>query len=172
MFFNLFENFGFDRNSEDVDVDGDKPYEERKEENGYVVGVKHECSLSGPVQKSADPILPALGLRDPNTFNCDKDDNVGVSNTIDDEVVGANAVSDDAICDDNAEEYFCTDDNKNNTAADDAIEDDGLSDDVKAGETIDDEVAGANAVFDDTICDDDAEDNFCTHDNINEDDTG
>ncbi|XP_066029881.1 uncharacterized protein [Pocillopora verrucosa] len=50
-------------NGEEEDGDDEEPEEEREKINGYSVEEKHDKPLSGPMQKSADPILPFIGLR-------------------------------------------------------------------------------------------------------------
>ncbi|XP_066029888.1 uncharacterized protein [Pocillopora verrucosa] len=50
-------------NGEEEDGDDEEPKEERENINGYSVEEKHDEPLSGPMQKSADPILPFIGLR-------------------------------------------------------------------------------------------------------------
>ncbi|CAH3124624.1 unnamed protein product [Pocillopora meandrina] len=50
-------------NGEEEDGDDEEPKEERETINGYSVEEKHDKPLSGPMQKSADPILPFIGLR-------------------------------------------------------------------------------------------------------------
>ena len=50
-------------NGEEEDGDDEEPKEEREKINGYSVEEKHDKPLSGPMQKSADPILPFIGLR-------------------------------------------------------------------------------------------------------------
>ncbi|XP_066029895.1 uncharacterized protein [Pocillopora verrucosa] len=50
-------------NGEEEDGDDEEPKEEKEKINGYSVEEKHDKPLSGPMQKSADPILPFIGLR-------------------------------------------------------------------------------------------------------------
>ena len=54
-----FNQSDFDWNSEDEDTD--EPKEERGEVNGYIVVGEDDNPLSGPMQKSADPIFRSIG---------------------------------------------------------------------------------------------------------------
>ena len=63
IFANLFDQSELYWNGEEEDGDDEEPEEEREKINGYSVEEKHDKPLSGPMQKSADPILPFIGLR-------------------------------------------------------------------------------------------------------------
>ena len=63
IFANLFDQSESYWNGEEEDGDDEEPEEESEKINGYSVEEKHDKPLSGPMQKSADPILPFIGLR-------------------------------------------------------------------------------------------------------------